>query len=157
MALTVGTQAPDFILKTKTADGLQDVKLSDNFGESATVLLFFPFAFTGVCTDELCSVSEGLGEYDALDAKVFGISGDSPFSQEVFAQNHQITVPLLSDYNHEVAAAYDVAYDELLGMRGVSKRSAFVINKEGSITFSSSSDDPHDLPDFEAIKTALKG
>ncbi len=157
MALQPGTQAPDFVLKQKTTDGLADVKLSDHYGREKTVLLFFPLAFTSVCQKELCSVSEGLEAYRALDAAVYGISVDSPFAQEAFAKANNITVPLLSDFNKEVAGAYDVLYEDLLGLRGVAKRSAFVIDAEGKIAHSWSSDDPHDLPDFDAIRNALKG
>jgi peroxiredoxin len=156
MALNVGTQAPDFSLKTKSSDGLHDVKLSDNFGKKNTILLFFPLAFTSVCTDEMCSVSNSINDYKALNAEVYGISVDSPFSQEAFAKSANITVPLLSDFNKEVSKAYDVLFADLLGFKGVSKRSAFVINKEGKIIYAESSDDPKQVPDFEKIKAALK-
>ena len=156
MALEKGQQAPDFTLKSKNADGLADIKLSDNFGNRQTVLLFFPFAFTGVCTEEMCTVSGGLAEYEALDAAVYGISVDSPFTQEGWAQANGITLTLLSDFNKETAAAYDVLYEDLLGFKGVAKRSAFVINKDGNITYSWSSDDPHNLPPFDEVKSALQ-
>lgn len=156
MALEKGQKAPDFTLKSKNADGLADITLSDNYGSRQTVLLFFPFAFTGVCTDEMCSVSGALADYEALDAAVYGISVDSPFTQEGWAQANSITLTLLSDFNKDTAAAYDVLYEELLGFKGVAKRSAFVINKEGDITYSWSSDYPHNLPAFEEIKSALQ-
>lgn len=157
MALAPTTPAPDFVLKRKTADGLKEVRLSDHFGKQQTVLLFFPLAFTSVCQNELCSVSAGMEAYEKLDAAVYGISVDSPFAQEAFAKANQITVPLLSDFNKEVAGAYDVLFADLIGLRGVAKRSAFVINKEGLITYSWSSDNPKDLPDFEAVQAALRG
>jgi len=157
MALSKGTPAPDFTLNTKTPDGLKEVKLSSNFGKTKTVLLFFPFAFTSVCENELCTVSKGLSDYENLGATVYGISVDSPFSQEAFAQKNSISIPLLSDFNKEVSGAYDVLYDELLGYRGIAKRSAFVISEEGNILYSWSSDVPQDLPDFSEIKNALKG
>lgn len=156
MAILVGNKAPDFTLKSKTEDGLNDVTLSDNFGKKNTVLLFFPFAFTGVCQDEMCSVSAGFAEYEALDAVVYGISIDSPFTQEAWANANKISVPLLSDFNKQVAAVYGVLYEELIGFKGVAKRSAFVINKAGEITYSWSSEDPHNLPDFNEVKGALK-
>ncbi len=156
MALQKDTKAPDFVLKHKTADGLADVRLSDNFGKKKTVLLFFPLSFTGVCTAELCSVQDSLKQYEQLNAAVYGISVDSPFSQEVFAKQEGIKFPLLSDFNREVATAYDVLFPELLGFKGVAKRSAFVIDENGKIVFSSSSDDPKVLPDFDAIKKALQ-
>jgi peroxiredoxin len=155
MALSIGTTAPDFTLKTKNTDGLKDISLSNHRGKEQVVLLFFPLAFTSVCTQEMCSVSQNLATYKNLNAAVYGISVDSPFALEIMAQKEGIQFPLLSDFNKQVAAAYNVLYPDLLGFEGVAKRSAFVVNKEGVITFSSSSDDPHVLPDFEAITKAL--
>ena len=156
MAIKTGSKAPDFTLKTKNADGLQDVKLSENFGKRKTVLLFFPLAFTGVCTDEMCSVTAGLDIYEGLNAALYGISVDSPFAQEGWAIANKISITLLSDFNKDVAAAYDVLYEELIGFKGVAKRSAFVIDESGSIVLSWSSDDPTQLPSFEAIQDILK-
>ena len=114
MPLAVGTKAPDFTLSTKTADGPKQIKLSDNFGKKNTLLLFFPMAFTGTCTTEMCEVSAGLNGYTDLNANVYGISGDNPFAQEAWAQKEKITVPLLSDYEHKIAKEYDVMYDSFL-------------------------------------------
>ena len=86
MPIAIGSQAPDFTLKTKTSDGLKDVKLSDNFGKKQTVLLFFPLAYTGVCTTEMCDISAGLSAYAGLGAEVYGISVDSPFAHEAWAK-----------------------------------------------------------------------
>ncbi len=155
MALSTGTKAPDFTLKSKNADGLADVKLSDNFGKKKTVLLFFPLAFTSVCQDELCSVSAGLDAYEGLNAAVYAISVDSPFAQEAFAKANGLKLPLLSDFNKEVSKAYDVLFEDLIGLKGVAKRSAFVIDEAGKIIYAESSDDPKVLPDFDAIKSAL--
>jgi len=157
MALQSGSKAPLFILKTKNAEGLQDISLEDQFGKKKTVLLFFPFAFTSVCMKEMCDINDSLNAYSELNATVFGISVDSPFAQEEMAKVDQLKFPLLSDFNKEVSAAYDVLYPDLLGFKGVSMRSAFVIDEAGIILHSESSDDPHDLPDFNAIKAALKG
>lgn len=156
MALAKGSKAPDFKLKSKNAEGLSEVSLSEARAKGKVVLLFFPFAFTSVCQEELCSVSAGLNDYATLGAQVFGISVDSPFSQEGWAKQNNITVPLLSDFNKEVAKAYDVFYEDLLGFKGVAKRSAFVIGQDGTILYSWSSDDPHNLPPFEEIKKALQ-
>jgi len=162
MSIQIGDKAPDFTLVTKTAEGPQIVKLSEQIGKSNIVLLFFPMAFTGGCTTEMCEISAGIGEYDALDAKVFGISGDNPFAQEAWATKENITVSLLSDYEHTVAEAYGVAYEQFLPdakliMGGVPKRSAFVIDKEGVIRHLDVKDHPKDMPDFAAIKEALRG
>lgn len=155
MALSIGTKAPDFTLKTKTSEGLEDVTLSANFGQHQTVLLFFPLAFTPVCMQEMCGVRDDLSAYENLGAKVYGISVDSPFTLEVMAQQENISFPLVSDFNKDTAGNYDVLYEELIGFQGVAKRSAFVVDKEGTITYSWSSDDPHDLPNFDEIKAAL--
>ena len=114
MALSVGSKAPDFELTTLGADGPELVKLSDQLGDGNVVLLFVPMAFTGVCTEEFCSVTSELSEYENLNAKVFGISGDNPFAQQNWKEKEGIEVTLLSDYEHEVAKAYDVAYDAFL-------------------------------------------
>ncbi|HEV8591327.1 MAG TPA: redoxin domain-containing protein [Pyrinomonadaceae bacterium] len=160
MPLAVGTKAPDFTLPTKTADGPKQIKLSDNFGKKNTLLLFFPMAFTGTCTREMCEVSGGLSAYNGMNAAVYGISGDNPFAQEAWAQKEKITVPLLSDYEHKVTKAYGVMYDSFLpqlnlGMAGVPKRSAFVIDKNGVIQYAESNDDAKQLPNFDKIKAKL--
>ena len=160
MALKAGDKAPDFELTTKAADGPKKLKLSSNFGKKNTVLLFFPMAFTGVCTKEMCEVSQGLNAYSSLNAEVWGVSGDNPFAQAAWAEKEKITVPLLADYEHKVARAYGIAYDSFLpqknlGMGGVAKRSAFVIDKQGVIRYAESSDDPAQLPNFAKIKETL--
>jgi glutaredoxin-dependent peroxiredoxin len=160
MALAVGNKAPDFSLPTKTADGPKQIKLSDNFGKQNTVLLFFPMAFTGTCTTEMCSQSTELPSYDAMNATVYGISGDNPFAQEAWAKKENISVTLLSDYEHKVAKDYDVMYDSFLpqinlGMGGVPKRSAFIVDRNGMIQYAESNDDAKALPDFDKIKAKL--
>lgn len=160
MPLAVGTKAPDFSLPTKTADGPKQIKLSDNFGKRNALLLFFPMAFTGTCTTEMCGISNGLREYSSLNCEVYGISGDNPFAQEAWAAKEKITVPLLSDYEHKVARMYDVVYDSFLpqmnlGMGGVAKRAAFVIDRDGVIQHAQSNDDARELPNFDEIKAKL--
>src|SRR5437763_151001 len=144
--VSVGTNAPDFTLPTKTADGPKQIKLSDNFGKKNTLLLFFPMAFTGVCTTEMCDISQGLNGYTNLNAAVYGISGDNPFAQEAWAKKENISVSLLSDYEHKIAKQYDVIYDSFLpqmnlGMSGVAKRSAFIVDRNGVIQYADSHDD----------------
>ena len=160
MALAVGSKAPDFTLPTKTPDGPRPVRLSENFGSKNTLLLFFPMAFTGTCTQEMCSVSNGLGGYANLNCAVYGISGDNPFAQEAWAQKEQIKVPLLSDYEHRVAQDYGVAYDSFLpqlnlGFSGVAKRAAFLIDRDGIIQYAEVRDDARELPNFQNIKSKL--
>ena len=160
MPLAVGTKAPDFSLPTKTAEGPKQIKLSDNFGKKNTLLLFFPMAFTGVCTTEMCDMSKELPNYSGMNAEVYGISGDNPFAQEAWAKKENIGVTLLSDYEHKVARDYGVAYDSFLpqinlGMAGVAKRSAFIIDKNGVIQYAESNDDAKQLPNFDKIKAKL--
>jgi len=155
MALPVGSKAPDFTLKTKTPSGLQDVTLSNNFGKRNTVLLFFPLAFTGVCTKEMCDVTAGLNAYRELNADVIGISVDSPFAQEAWAQKEKIGITLVSDLNKTTAKAYGVLLEDLLGMGSVSARAAFVVDKQGIIQYSEQTPSPKELPNFEAIKAVL--
>jgi glutaredoxin-dependent peroxiredoxin len=161
MTLSIGSKAPDFALSSKTSDGIKLVKLSDNFGRKNTLLLFFPMAFTGVCTTELCDTSNELSSYEDANTQVYGISGDSPFSLEAWSREKEIKVPLLSDYDHAVARAYGIAYDSFapernLPMGGVAKRSAFIVDRSGVIQYAESSDDPRILPNFAAIKAALQ-
>src|ERR1041385_470924 len=160
MRVVVGTKAPDFTLPTKVPAGPKQIRLSDNFGHKNTLLLFFPMAFTGTCTAEMCEVSAGMNAYIGLNAAVYGISGDNPFAQEAGAQKENITVPLLSDYEHNVAKQYGVMYDSFLpqmnlGMSGVPKRSAFIIDKDGVVQYAESNDDARQLPNFEKIKEKL--
>lgn len=155
MPIAVGSSAPDFTLKSKTAEGLVDVKLSDNFGSKSTVLLFFPLAFTGVCTQEFCDVTAGLAQYADLGANVIGVSVDSPFAQEAWAQANKIDITLVSDLNKEVTKAYDVVFPGLAGIGDTSARAAFVIGKDGTIKYAEQTPAPTELPNFDAVKAAL--
>ena len=155
MPLATGSKAPDFTLKTKIADGLKDVTLSANFGKKNTVILFFPLAYTGVCTAEMCDVTGGLGDYSALDAEVLAISVDSPFAQEAWAKANNIKVTLLSDLNKTVIKAYDVVFPMLAGVGDTAARAAFVVGKDGVIKYAEQTPTPKDLPNFAAVKAAL--
>ena len=155
MPLATGTTAPDFTLKSKTADGLKDVKLSDNFGKKNTVLLFFPLAFTGVCTQELCDITAGLSSYSGLNADIIGISVDSPFAQEAWAKQENIGITLVSDLNKTTTDAYDVRFPMLAGVGDTSARAAFVIDQKGVIQYAEQTATPKDLPNFDAVKAAL--
>ncbi len=155
MPIAVGSKAPDFTLKSKAADGLKDIKLSDNFGKKQTVLLFFPLAYTGVCTQEMCDLSLGLGAYSSLGADVIAVSVDSPFTQEAWASANKITVKLASDLNKEVTKAYGVLFPMLAGIGDTSARAAFVIGQDGVVKYAEQTATPKDLPNFEAVKAAL--
>lgn len=161
MSINPGDKAPDFTLVSKGPDGPELVTLSEQLGSSNVVLLFFPMAFTGVCTQEMCDLTGSLADYEGLGAKVLAVSGDNPFAQEAWAQKENIKITLLSDYEHEVAKSYGVAYEAFapainLTMGGVAKRSVFVIGKDGIVRHAEVLESPKDLPDFNAVKEALK-
>ena len=155
MAISVGSKAPEFTLKSKQASGLVDVKLSDNFGKKNTVLLFFPLAFTSVCTKEMCDITAGLNSYSGLNADVIAISVDSPFAQEAWAQKEKISLKLASDLNKEVIKQYDVVFPMLAGVGDTAARAAFVIDKNGMVQYSEQTPTPKDLPSFTAIQETL--
>ena len=155
MAIPVGSKAPDFTLKSKQAAGLVDVKLSNNYGKKNTVLLFFPAAFTGVCTQELCDITAGLNAYSALNAEVIGISVDTPFAQEAWAQKEKIGITLASDLNKQVIKQYDVVFPMLAGVGDTAARAAFVIDKSGVVQYSEQTPSPKELPDFNKVKETL--
>src|SRR5437016_10994413 len=155
MAISIGTKAPDFTLKSKQASGLVDVKLSENLGKKNTVLLFFPAAFTGVWTKEMCDVSAGLNGYSSLNAEVIGISVDTPFAQEAWAQKEKINIKLASDLNKQVIKQYDVVFPMLAGVGDTAARAAIVIDKNGVVQYSEQTPTPKDLPDFAKVKETL--
>jgi peroxiredoxin len=142
-------------LKSKQASGLVDVKLSNNFGKKNTVLLFFPAAFTGVCTSELCDITSGLGAYSGLNADVVAVSVDTPFAQEAWAQKEKIGITLASDLNKQTIKAYDVVFPMLAGVGDTAARAAFVIDKQGVVQYSEQTPTPKDLPNFQAVKDTL--
>ena len=155
MALAVGTKAPDFTLKSKTPEGLVDVTLSAHLGQKQIVLLFFPLAFTGVCTTEMCDITSGLSAYASLGAEVIAISVDSPFAQEAWAVQNKIKITIVSDLNKEVTKAYDVLFPALAGIGDTAARAAYVIGTDGVIKYDERTPTPKDLPNFEAIKAVL--
>jgi glutaredoxin-dependent peroxiredoxin len=155
MAISVGSKAPDFTLKSKQASGLVDIKLSNNFGKKNTVLLFFPAAFTGVCTQEMCEISGGFSAYSSLNAEVIAISVDTPFAQEAWAQKEKISIPLASDLNKEVTKKYDVLFPMLAGIGDTAARASFVIDKAGVVQYSEQTPSPKELPNFTKVKETL--
>ena len=156
MPLKVGDKAPDFTLKNQN---LEEVSLSDFKGKNV-VLLFFPLVNTSVCEKELCSTRDGLSQYKDLDAEVIALSVDSPFAQKLWDEKHKFNFPLLSDFNKEVSKKYDAFYDVFapgkFDYAGVAKRSAFVIDKEGTLRYVEVLENPGDEPDYDAIKDTLK-
>jgi peroxiredoxin len=153
MALKAGDQAPDFTLYNSEK---QQVSLSDYRG-SNVVLLFFPQAFTGVCTTELCTMRDDIAYYEGLNAQVLAVSVDSIFTQARFKEDQRLNFPLLSDFNKETSVAYGSLFDEFVfGMKGVSKRSAFVIDADGVIRYAEVLPTAGELPNFEAVKETLQ-
>ncbi len=154
MAIQQGQMAPDFSLfNTEKIK----VSLADYKGKNL-VILFFPLAFTGVCTTELCTVRDNLNVYTSLNADVVGISVDSLFSLGKFKEEQQYNFPLLSDFNKETSQAYGAFYDEfVLDMKGVARRAAFVVDKDGMVQYAEVLESAGDLPNFDAIKEALSG
>jgi glutaredoxin-dependent peroxiredoxin len=147
-----GDKAPTFTLR---ASDKSEVSLNDFKGKNV-VLLFFPLAFTGVCTTELCSMRDDIGSYEGLNAQVLAISVDSLFTLDKFKQAEQFSFPLLSDFNKTVCRAYGAFYEEfVLDMKGVAKRSAFVIDREGVVQYAEVLESAGDLPNFQAVKSIL--
>ena len=153
MSLTTGTQAPNFSLFDTDKN---QVHLADQKGKNV-VLLFFPLAFTGVCTTELCTIRDNIAVYNNTSAAVYGVSVDSLFALGKFKEEQQLNFPLLSDFNKDAAKAFGVLYDVFpaFEMQGVSKRAAFVVDKEGVIQYAEVCPTPGDLPNFAAIQETL--
>lgn len=154
MALDVGTSAPDFSLPP--GPGPERVTLSSFRGDRKVVLLFFPMAFSSVCTAEMCQLAEEWSGWAGLDAQVLGISVDSPFVVKKFREETGVPFPILSDFNKEAITAYDVVYQDFFGARGVGKRSAFVIDREGVIRYAWVTEDAGVIPDFGAVRAAVE-
>ncbi len=152
----VGEKAPDFTLPLCDGERVGQFTLSEHRGKNL-VLAFFPLAFTSVCTQEMCTFSDQLNAFSELGADVYGISVDSPFALNAFIKAHDLKIPLLSDFNKEVSRAYGVLHEELMGLRGVSKRSVFVLDRDGVVRYRWVSDDPGKMPDFDEIREALRG
>lgn len=153
MAIQLGQQAPDFTLRDTEKN---KVTLSEQKDKNV-VLLFFPLAFTGVCTKELCSVRDNMALYNNTNAVVFGLSVDSLYSLKKFKEEQKLNFELLSDFNKEVSTAYSSLYETFSNdMKGVSKRSAFVIDKEGIVRYAEVLENAGEVPDFAAIQATLE-
>lgn len=152
MSISINDKAPDFSLQNTKREF---VKLSDYKGDKNVLLLFYPLAFSGVCTTELCSTRDNLKIYEAFDAEVLGISIDSFFVQKAFKESQNLNFQLLSDFNKEAAKSYDILYEDFFGMKGVAKRSVFVIDKNGIVQYAEVLEDSSQIPNFEAIQKTL--
>ncbi len=144
---------------------VEDFELTDNKGEKRSlaealkggpvVLAFFPLAFTGVCSAEMCEFRDSLKSFEALKSTVFGISVDSRFSLDAFSKEQNLNFPLLSDFNKEVSQSFDVLYEEFLGMKGVSKRSVFVIRPDFTVAYRWVTDNAGERPDLSEVTKVL--
>lgn len=153
MSLTIGQPAPQFTL---ISSDLKETSLSDFKGRKV-VMHFFPMAFTGTCTTQLCTLRDNFGFYEGINAEVLGISVDSPFTLAKFKEENHYQFPLLSDFNKTVSESYGAIYEEFVfGLKGVSKRAAFVIDENQNIIYAEVLESAGDLPDFEAIEKKLK-
>ena len=153
MSIQIGQIAPDFTLRDNEKN---KVTLSEQRGKNV-VLLFYPLAFTSTCTKELCMMRDNLATFNNLDAQVYGISVDSLFAQDKFKKEQNLNFPLLSDFNKVASTAYDTIYDHWFNdMDGVSKRSAFVIDKEGIVRYAEVLENASEIPSFDAIQKCLK-
>ena len=154
MALQAGDTAPEFSLTNTSGDTvtLQDLQ---NQSEGYVLLTFFPLAFSSVCTDELCTMRDNMKFYNSLNTTVAAISIDSFFTLREFKKANNLKFPLLSDFNKTASKAYGVLYEDYFGMKGVSKRSVFIIGKDGKIKYTEVLEDSGKLPDFKAIQNIL--
>jgi peroxiredoxin len=158
MAIGVGSKAPDVTMFSQTPEGIVPIKVSDYAGKKNVLLLFFPAAFTGVCTQEMCVVRDSMSIYEGLNAEVIGVSPDYPAALAVWGKRHNLTMLLAGDFNREAVNGYDIAFPMWAGgMIGVPIRSAFVIDKEGTIRYVHLCPTPSDVPPFEEIYEVLKG
>jgi len=153
----LGERAPEFTLPATDGEEITEVALGGELGRENIVLAFFPLAFSPVCTQELCEFRDSMAAFNTVQAKVFGISVDSPFALKAFARENRLQFTLLSDFNREASRAYGVLHEELMGLRGVAKRSVFVIDREGIVRYKWVSDDPGVKPDLREITQALAG
>ena len=153
MSISVGQAAPAF----KLPDTARQFHSLEQYKGKNVLLLFFPFAFTGTCTKELCGVRDDIARYANADAEVLGISIDTHFTLKKYKEEQNLPFPLLSDFNKEAIHAYDVAYDEFLLMKGVAKRAAFLIDREGIIRYAEVLENASEIPDFAAINKTLEG
>ena len=150
--LATGTPAPDFTLPNGPGT---EVTLADLLSKGPVVIFFYPHAYSSVCTEEFCGVRDDWSAWSELNASVVGISVNTPFVVAQWKQDLGLPFELLSDFNKDISAAYDAMYDEFFGLKGVSKRSAYIIGTDGTITYAWQSEDAGLQPDMDAIKAAL--
>jgi peroxiredoxin len=151
--IAVGDKAPDFELPGTTG---KKIKLSDQLSNGPVVLLFYPLDWSPVCTKELCTLQDGFTEFEELGATILAISIDSIFSHQAWAEKLGINFPLLSDFNREVIRSYGVIHEEIMGLKGIAKRSVFILDREGTVRYRWVSEDPSQLPNMDEVKEQVK-
>ncbi|MFW5653839.1 MAG: redoxin domain-containing protein [Planctomycetota bacterium] len=153
MAIRQGDAAQPFELPHAPGE---KVNLADEFGKEKVVLLFIPLAFSPVCTTEMCHMRDEWSKWEGMNAKVYGVSVDSPFVTAKFRESENLPFPILSDFNKEMSSAYGCIHEDLVGLKGVSKRSAFVVGTDGKVAYCWISDDPKQQPNYEEVKAAVE-
>ena len=158
MPIDVGTKVADFSVPMADGKEVKTFKLSENLGKENMVFAFFPLAFTGVCTKEMCTFRDDMAKYGDLKARVYGVSVDSPFTQNKFIEAEKLNFPLLSDFNRELVNSFKVKREQPLGpgLLGVANRSAFIVGKDGTVKWKWYSENPKDLPNFAEVQSELK-
>jgi len=152
MAAEVGSKAPDFTLLNQDRE---PVRLSDQLGKGSIVLAFFPGAFSGVCTKEMCTLRDSMAQLNGLGATVYGISTDTFFTLKAWGDQQKLGFPLLSDYNKEAIKAFDVVNPDMVGLKNIAKRAVLVLDKGGIIRYREALDDARNEPDYVKLKEAL--
>jgi peroxiredoxin len=148
----VGDSAPDFTVPMAGGTAYNDIEsftLSGELGAGPIVLAFYPAAFTGGCTEEMCAFRDSMARFEELHASVYGVSVDLPFAQNIWIREEELNFPMLSDWNHQLIHAYDVVLEDLYGMIEAAERSVFVIDSEGVVRYKWVRDG--DNPDFDDL------
>jgi len=153
MSVTIGSNAPAFKLPSRPG---HEVDLSTVFGKQKVVLLFFPLAFSSVCSTEMCTFRDDWQKWSSLGCAVFGICVDSPFVTDKFKQELSIPFDILSDFNKEVSRTYGALFENLMGLKGVGKRAAFVVDAHGKVVYAKVNDEAGQQVDFDAIQKAVE-
>ncbi len=156
MTVNPGDRAPSFSAKVTDGQAVADFELEQALGDGPVVFGFFPFAFTEVCEDQMADLRDSLEAFKDEGATVFGLSTDSPFSLQVFHQEHGFGFPLISDYNREAVESFGLFYDELMGLEKPAKRATVVLDAEGTVAWTWTTDDPEQKPEIDEIRSIVR-
>lgn len=156
MTIQPGDQAPNFTAKVTDGETVDEFELSEHLGDGPVVIGFFPLAFTSVCENQMTDLKENLETLQAEGATVFGLSVDSPFALQAFHQENNFGFPLISDYNREAVDAFGLFYEDLMGLEKPAKRSTVILNENGDVAWTWTTDDPGQKPDIETVKSVVQ-